>query len=110
MAIVAGGSKAINDANNQKHTIVYTVTGTGTPDISYSSYNDSNEGTSTANNVTLPWTKTVTGSGLFNLYDVTATNGSSGSITCTLTIDGKQVASHTATGELSTADCSGSSS
>jgi hypothetical protein len=34
-AVVAGGSAAINAANNVKHTVVYSITGTGTAEITY---------------------------------------------------------------------------
>ena len=109
IAIVAGGTKAVNDANNQKHTIVYTVTGNGTANITYAAYDNGNTGTSQVGDAPLPWTKTITGSGLFNSYSVIATVGSNGgTVACTLSVDGKKVSSHSASGAYSSADCSGS--
>jgi hypothetical protein len=109
IALVAGGSKAVNDANNQKHTIVYTVTGSGTADVTYDAFDNGNSGTSQLSSVQLPWTKTITGSGLFNSYSVIATVGSNGgTVACTLRVDGTQVSSHSASGAFSSANCSGS--
>jgi len=109
VAIIAGTGKAINDANTQKHTIVYTVTGSGTANITYAAYDNGNTGTSQVGDASLPWTKTITGSGLFNSYSVIATVGSNGgTVACTLSVDGKQVSSHSASGAFSSADCSGS--
>ncbi len=109
IALVAGGTKAVNDANNKKHTIVYTVTGSGTANITYFAFDNGNQGTSQVSDAQLPWTKTVTGSGLFNSYSVIATVGTNGgTVACTLRVDGKQVSSHTASGEFSSADCTGS--
>ncbi len=105
VAVIGVGSKAITDANNKKHTVVYTVTGTGSADITYDSFTNGNSGSSQVSNAALPWTKTIVGSGLFNIYDVTATIGvNGGSLSCTITVDGKQVSSQHASGELGTAD------
>ena len=54
IALVAGGTKAVNDANNQKHTIVYTVTGSSTADITYAAFDNGNTGTSQIGNAQLP--------------------------------------------------------
>jgi hypothetical protein len=109
VALIAGGTKAVNDANNQKHTIVYTVTGSGTPSITYAAYDNGNSGTSQISNAPLPWTKTIKGSGLFNSYSVIATLGSSGgTVACTISVDGKLVSSHSSSGTFSSADCTGS--
>ena len=111
VAVLAGGSKAVNDANNQKHTIVYTVTGSGTANITYYAFDNGNTGTSQVGDAPLPWTKTITGSGLFNSYSVIATVGASGgTVACTLSVDGKKVSSHSASGAFSSADCTGSAS
>ncbi len=109
VAIVAGTGKAINDANTQKHTIVYSVTGSGTADINYDAFdNGKNNGSSSITNVPLPWTKTITGSGLFNSYSVGAyLKSSGGTVSCTLSIDGKQVSSHTSSGAYGSVSCRG---
>jgi hypothetical protein len=108
IVIVVAASAAINKANTTKHTVVYSVTGSGTADISYDSVQNGNSGSAQDTGATLPWTKTITGSGLFNVYGVNAqlTNGTS--VTCNLTVDGKQIASHTSTGQYASVDCTGS--
>lgn len=109
IALVAGGTKAVNDANTQKHTIVYTVTGSGTANITYAAFDNGNTGTSQIGDTPLPWTKTITGSGLFNSYSLIATLGSNGgTATSAISVDGKRVSSHTASGDFSSADCTGS--
>lgn len=110
IAAVAGTSKAISDANNVKHTIVFSVQGTGTPTITFSSFDNANNGTTQISDATLPWTKSFTGKGIFNDYSVTATLGSDGGIiTCTVTIDGKVKSTNHATGAFASADCNGTS-
>lgn len=110
IVIVVAAGTAINNANNAKHTIVYTVTGTGSPTITYDSFDNGHNGSTQISNAPLPWSKTITGSGLFNFYSVDATLGTDGgSITCTITVDGKRVSTNTANGELASATCTGSS-
>jgi hypothetical protein len=108
IALVAGTTTAVNDANNVKHTVVYTVTGSGTADITFDSFSGGSSGSSQDTGAALPWTKTITGSGIFNLYDVNATLTSGTSVTCTLSVDGKVVASHSSTGQYASVDCTGS--
>ena len=108
ITIVSVASVAVNKAATTKHTVVYTVTGNGTADITFDTFTNGNSGSSQDTGASLPWTKTATGSGLFNLYDVTATLSTGSTVTCTITVDGKQVASHTSTGQFATVDCTGS--
>jgi hypothetical protein len=109
IALIAAAGTAITNANNAKHTIVYSIAGTGTPTITYSSFDNNHNGSTQLSNVPLPWTKTLTGSGLFNVYDVTATLGQDGgTLRCTIAVDGKQVSSNSANGAFSSANCSGS--
>jgi hypothetical protein len=111
IAMVAAAGTAIDKANTAQHTVVYSVSGSGSPTITYSSFDNNHSGTNQSGNVPLPWTKTITGSGIFNSYDVSATLGEGGgSLTCTLTVDGKLVSHNTATGAFSSADCMGSAS
>jgi hypothetical protein len=111
IAMIAAAGTALDKANTAKHTVVYSVTGSGSPTITYSSFDNNHSGTNQSGNVSLPWTKTIVGSGIFNSYDVNATLGEEGgSLTCTLTVDGKQVSHNTATGAFSSADCYGSAS
>ena len=51
------------------------------------------------------WSKTITASGLFTDSTVSAQNTDSGSITCTITEDGKVLNTNTATGQFAIATC-----
>jgi hypothetical protein len=109
LALITGGSVAINNANHKIHTVVYSVTGTGSASITYDSFDNNHNGSTQNSSVPLPWTKTIKGSGLFNYYSISATLGSDGgSTSCTITVDGKQVSSNSATGAFASATCSGS--
>lgn len=109
VALIAGGTAAVNHAAHVNHTIVYSVTGSGQAnDITYDTLQEGNgqNGTAQETDVNLPWTKTINASGLFTVFDVTATVGSSGgSLTCTITEDGKQIATNSASGAFASADC-----
>ncbi len=107
VAIIAGGSNAIVNADNKVHTVVYSVTGNGTADISYSTFDNGNSGTATSNGTSLPWAKTVTAKGIFSGYDVSVIGDSATSVACTITVDGKQIAHNTGSGQSASADCNG---
>jgi hypothetical protein len=111
IAVVGGGTAAIDSANHQKHTVVYQVTGAGTGvTIGYNTWDNSHGGSATASGVTLPWTKKVVGSGLFSVYQVTVTLGpSGGSATCSVTVDGDEVTTNGAGGPFGIATCSAGS-
>jgi hypothetical protein len=106
-AILGAVSTSINNADKTKHTAVYTITGDGTADITYDSFINGNSGSSDNNGVALPWTKSVTGSGLFTFYSVVAMLKSGTTVTCSITLDGRQVATHTSTGQFATVTCAG---
>jgi hypothetical protein len=111
IALIAAAGTAINDANTKVHTVIYTVSGSGSATITYDAVDNGHSGETQNSDVALPWTKTIKGSGLFNAYTVTATLGDAGgTATCTLTVDGKQVSSNTATGSFASATCTGSAS
>jgi hypothetical protein len=109
VTIVATAGVAINNANTKSHTVVYRVTGSGTATITYDSVDNSHSGSAQISDVPLPWTKTITGSGLFNAYSVTATLGQNGgTATCSISIDGKPASSNSASGAFASASCTGS--
>jgi hypothetical protein len=115
IAIVAGGTKAVNDAAKKKHTVVYSVTGSGTTtaDVTYSTLQEGSgqNGTAQVTNASLPWTKNITASGLFTSFTLTVTNGPVGLsyVTCSITVDGKVVSQNKASGPYASADCNGTS-
>ncbi len=118
-AVFFGISKAVSDQNkaaSTTHTVVYSVTGAAhDANITYSTFTDGTAGTQQSSSTPLPFTKTITFKGSkasfsFNSFLLTAINGinDSGTISCTLTIDGKTIANQTSTGSLATVTCSGS--
>jgi hypothetical protein len=101
-------SLGMNQAATQTHTLVYSVTGTGpSANLSYSTVNRGNgqKGLGEAAGASLPWTKSVTASGLVTDFTLSAENGSTGTITCTISEDGKVVDTNTATGAYAIASC-----
>ena len=108
-ALITGAGVAVNHAAHVTHTIVYSVTGTGQAnDITYSTFQEGagQNGTAQVTNVNLPWSKTTSASGLITVFSVNASVGSGGgSVTCSITEDGKQVATNTASGAFASADC-----
>jgi hypothetical protein len=91
-------------------TITYSVTGTGqAKSITYATLQGGSRqnGEARVTDVTLPWSKTITASGLFPSFDVSATNGDGGgSLACSITEDGQPVISNTTKGAFATASCS----
>jgi len=109
-AILAAGTAAVIHVAQTNHTVVYSVTGTGqASDITYATLQQGNgqKGVSQVTNVPLPWTKSITVSGLITAFSVSGTVGTDGgSVTCNITEDGKQLATNTASGAFATANCS----
>jgi hypothetical protein len=93
---------AVDHVAHQKHTIVYTVTGTApAASIDYVTLQEGRgqNGGVNLSNVPLPWTQTVVASGLITLYHVQVMTGpAGGTATCTITDNGSLVSSHTVTG------------
>lgn len=92
------------------HTVVYAVTGTGRASaIAYYTVSGGQSGQSTLTDRALPWSKTVTVRGTLttasSVLTVIGQHAGSGSISCTITLDGKVVAKQTGEGKGSTAQC-----
>ena len=109
--VIVSIAGAANDAVNSKHTVSYKITGTGTADITYSSYDaGSNTNKSvTVNRAKLPWTQTVQVKGSLSGFVVTASPADitkAAALECSLSVDGKVVS--TDTGGSSIVTCSGS--
>ena len=104
-ATLAAVGTAVDKAATTKHTVVYSVTGDGTADITWDTFQNGNSGTQQATGQSLPWTQTVTGTGIFNIYNVSASIVSGTTATCTITVDGKAVSTHTSTGQFANVTC-----
>jgi hypothetical protein len=105
VAVVSVSSKALRHIGTKKDTVVYSVTGSGPANITYATTIDGKNDGVHITGVTLPWTKTVTGSDQFSLFAAPEVNG--GTITCSITIDGKRVATQTSTSQIGSAICLG---
>jgi hypothetical protein len=108
--IIVAVSASVSNVAHKQHTVVYSVTGNGTlssSTITYATVQEGNgqNGESQASDAALPWSKTITASGLFTDFTLSAQNGGSGSITCTITEDGKVINTNTATGQYAIATC-----
>ena len=88
--------------------VVYEVTGTGR--ANNITFGDVTKGLSQQNGTKLPWKKTAPTSDGFAAYGLTAQNGGSGEISCKITVDGKEVANNTSSGQYAVVSCNGSSS
>ncbi len=88
--------------------VVYEVTGTGR--ANNITFGDVTKGLSQQNGTKLPWKKTAPASEGFAAYGLTAQNGGSGQISCKITVDGKEVANNTSSGQYAVVSCNGSSS
>ncbi|WP_308465804.1 DUF308 domain-containing protein [Rathayibacter soli] len=117
-AIFFGISKAVSDQHTAAattHTVVYSITGAAQDaDVTYSTYSGGNFGSEQSSSTPLPFSKTLTvkgssGSFSFHSFTLSAINGidDTGSIACSITVDGKTVASQTSTGSLAAVTCSG---
>lgn len=93
-----GGS---DGASGREHTVVYTISGTakkGT--VSYTTPS----GTSQDGNADLPWRKKFEVHGA-NPLSVNAQVDGNGSVSCSITVDGKQVAAKNSSPGLNQATC-----
>ena len=97
----------VNEEANREAVIVYEITGDApTVDVTYSVFSDADMSTKDETVTKLPWTKEVRTKGYVKEGQVIATTGEQGgTVTCTITVDGKKVESNTATGPFEMATC-----
>jgi hypothetical protein len=96
----------VREEANREAVIVYEVTGDApSADVTYSTFGD--EMTTNQETVTkLPWRKEVTTTGLVKEGQlIVSTGAEGGSVTCKLTVDGKEVKTATASGAFAMATC-----
>ncbi|WP_246382368.1 DUF4190 domain-containing protein [Prauserella isguenensis] len=94
---------------NRETAIRYEVTGDArNASVSYTTFGDGTTSTSEETVAELPWSKDLTTKGLFSGGSLTVSTGAEGgSVTCTVTVDGQDAKSSTATGQFATASCDG---
>jgi hypothetical protein len=115
--IIVAVSAAVNKVVNDKHTVVYSVTGTiGKADIDYYSVDGSgNSASQSVDGQTLPFSKTITVKGDLSGFNISANapiaiNSPSGTLTCSIRVDGKVVSTDHASGSTDVVSCFGTGS
>lgn len=106
VAFVGKAATEIDKQSNEVHTVVYKVAGTSkAASLTYTT--DGSTTTEQVASAKLPWSKSLSiKGGLVSVYQVMAQNMSgAGTVTCSITVDGKVVKSATGTGEASIASC-----
>jgi hypothetical protein len=115
-AIAGGGTKqptntappatTTTDAAPASHHVVYKITGTAKhASITYTT--DGMTSTSQEQGAPVPWTHEINvPTGQFGVATVNAQNSDSGTITCTIEIDGKAAKTATSSGSYAIASCS----
>lgn len=106
VAIVASVGNEVDKQANTEHAVVYKVTGSSkAASLTYTT--DGSTTTEQINSAKLPWTKSLKIKGLIPVYQVMAQNGigQTGTVTCTIEVDGKVVKTATGTGEAAIASC-----
>jgi hypothetical protein len=89
------------------HTIVFEVTGSGVKRATSISYGIGGN-QSQDNGAALPWQKQTTSDDSFLILSLVAqSGGTSGSISCKITVDGKVVVDNTSQGQYAVVTCSG---
>jgi hypothetical protein len=105
-AFVVMVGNEVNKQANEVHTVVYKVTGTSkAASLTYST--DGSTTTEQIATAKLPWSKSLQIKGLIPVYQVMAQNGigQKGTVTCSITVDGKVAKTATATGAGAIASC-----
>ena len=88
-------------AEDGTHTVVYKVAGTATKgSVTYGTPS----GQEQTNGVRLPWAKTLKVEA-FDILVITAQNGGGGTITCSITVDGKVVKRGKSSGAYAVVTC-----
>lgn len=108
VSAISSGVKSVTHEANKVVNIHYSVTSDGqTADIIDTDMSNGQLGQSSANGTPVPYNKDVQITGLFKTVDLMATaDQNATTITCTITADGKVVATRTGTGPMAIVDCS----
>jgi hypothetical protein len=118
IAWTAAITSAADDAVNKEHTVAYQVTGTGQvtkADVSYWANDGSNKSSSISQDgQALPFSKTVKVKGSLSAFVLSANTSVSsgaapkGTLSCSLSVDGKVVSTDHSSGSASFVSCTGS--
>jgi hypothetical protein len=107
-----GFSKAVSNIDQQQNatsSIGYDVTGDAKgATVTYSSFDGNGGSTNQETASTLPWHKDLQAKGLFSGGSLTVSAGADGgTVTCKVTVNGKESKTATASGPFATASCAG---
>jgi hypothetical protein len=106
-----GGGAPTKGAAEPTNTIVYSVTGSGSPTVSSITYatvgHGNQNGQVAVSGVSIPWSKTITAPDSLNAFSLTVQNGSVGLsyVTCTISEDGELLITNTSKGPYAIASC-----
>ncbi|MFJ4657708.1 MmpS family transport accessory protein [Nocardia sp. NPDC088792] len=104
-ATLLSAGAGISSADDS-HTVLYEAWGTGTNTAHAIAYIGDNSDALQDTNVSLPWSKTVTSNSI-PIWNMNAQNaGTTGSISCRITVDGIVKDEQTANGEYAMVMCS----
>jgi hypothetical protein len=105
--IVKDAVDEVNEEANREAVIVYEITGDATGvSVTYSTFNEDDYSTKDEEVATLPWSKEVRTKGYVKEGQVIVTTGEAGgTVTCTITVDGEEIETATATGPFQMATC-----
>lgn len=105
-AMVGGAINKIDENAKTQVAVTYSVTGQGKASITYDTSTDAGVSSESANDARLPWSKDVTISGILKTPHVLATLGpDGGTVTCSISANGKVLKSATSSGPFATATC-----
>ncbi|MEV4152054.1 MmpS family transport accessory protein [Nocardia salmonicida] len=105
VALVGTVANEIENEVSREVTVSYQAGGTGTSTVTYS---DGSLDVAQESEVTLPWSKEVTVTGLVKFVSLSVLSGADGgSVSCKITVGGKVIAEDQASGQFASAICSG---
>jgi hypothetical protein len=106
-AVWKSAADDVNEEANREAVIVYEITGDApNVDVTYTTFSNENADTKDEKVATLPWSKEVKTKGFVKEGQVIVTTGEQGgSVTCKITVDGKEIESNTASGPFEMATC-----
>lgn len=108
IATVASIGNTINKLNNTPEQVSYSIGGTGKATVSYDVQHGDSLNLAQTTSATLPWTKTITMTGAFGDYVLNAQlTGTGTTVSCSIKVNGKQVATNKSHGKFATVSCSG---
>ena len=109
----AGVNTSFLSQTHQRQTVVYSVSGSGTPKTPLITYatlrgGSGQQGLAQVSNADLPWSKTIKVSGQITAFSVSVQNGPVGLsyVVCKITENGKVLTTNTAKGPFAFASCS----